>query len=138
MWNITIIRKETLTEDFLIIQLRSNFQTPNTKASWSLRSRTTRSALKLNFQAKNPEHFWSKFAPPEFRLIEYHRVSNLVMAASCKTYLLTQLLKFKIYYPNIGFLFFRMCGLKDFLIKSLVKLILKKNVFAILYKPNFG
>ena len=31
--------------------------------------------LKL-FGKKNLEQFWSKFAPPELRLIEHHRVSN--------------------------------------------------------------
>jgi hypothetical protein len=37
------------------------------------------------FRKKNLEHFWSKFAPPEFRFIEYHRVSLLVMTILCLT-----------------------------------------------------
>jgi hypothetical protein len=47
------------------------------------------------FRKNNLEHFWSKFAPPEFRFIEYHRVSLLVFNISCKLsdYLLQQLLK---------------------------------------------
>ena len=41
---------------------------------------------KIDFiRKKNLEHFWSKIVRPKFRFIEYHRVSLLVMAISCKT-----------------------------------------------------
>jgi hypothetical protein len=48
------------------------------------------------FREKNLEHFWSKFAPPEFRFIEYHRMSLMVMTISCKTWLLFVVAAFKI------------------------------------------
>ncbi len=38
-----------------------------------------------DFRKKNLEHFWRKFAPPEFRFIEFHRVSLLAMTFLCKT-----------------------------------------------------
>ena len=47
------------------------------------------SGLKIDFiRKKNLEQFWSKFAPPKFRLIKYQRVSLLVMTILCKTKLL--------------------------------------------------
>ncbi len=48
-------------------------------ASWSLRSRITGSRLKLNFWVKHINYSgkktWSKFAPPKFLFVEYHRVT---------------------------------------------------------------
>ena len=47
------------------------------------------SGLKIDFiRKKNLEQFWSKFAPPKFRFIKYHRVPLLVMTILCKTKLL--------------------------------------------------
>ena len=47
------------------------------------------SGLKIEFiRKKNLEQFWSKFAPPKFRLIKYQRVPLLVMTILCKTKLL--------------------------------------------------
>ena len=43
------------------------------------------SGLKIDFIRKKT---WSKFAPPKFRFIKYHRVSLLVMTILCKTKLL--------------------------------------------------
>ncbi len=52
---------------------------------------------------KNLEQFWSKFAPPKFLFVEYHRVTLQVMTISCKTKLLFVAAAFKI--KNLIFTF---------------------------------
>ena len=69
-------------------------------------------------------HFWSKISPPELRLVEHHRVSNFVMAISCKKlgyYLLQLLLIIKNLLFKFLFLISPYVETQEFIIKFILQ-----------------
>jgi hypothetical protein len=62
-----------------------------------------------DFRKKKFEHFWSKFAPTEFRFVEYHGVFLFVMTISCKTWVLFVAASFKI--KNLSCIFWVLISL---------------------------
>ena len=108
-------------------QILVNVKYLKIKASWSLRSRITGSALKLNFWVKHI-HYSGKKTWSNFGANLLHPNCDLSNITGCPIrlwlfhaklsyYLLQYLLKLNIYYSHFLFLFLRMCGLKKFLMR---------------------